>query len=453
MKLARPGFFVPAFVIAVTVLLRLGAAAQETNQPSPIDLPTALRLAGAQNLEIQIARERLNEAEAERSRAVERFFPWLAAGIGYHRRDGVAQAVPSGIISDAHFQSYSPGATVSAQLDLGDAIYNNLAARQTVKASSQALETQRQETSLSAAKAYFELAKARGLAEVAGAALKTSQNYQEQLRQAVAAGIAFKGDELRIQTQTKQYQIDLRQTLEQQRLAAVQLARILHLDSRVELVPQDTGQTRLTLFPPGSALDLLVTQALRSRPELKQSQALVSAARENRNGAVYGPMIPSLNAQVFGGGLGGGPDSGPGNFGPEGDYFVGLSWRIGPGGLFDGGRIRASKARLSALELGAEKLKDDIVAEVVADLARVQSLSDQIALAEDKLTSAAETLNVTRQRKQYGVGVVLEDLLAQQDLDRARADYISLLAEFNKTQYHLSRSVGLPLDPASAPSK
>ena len=101
-------------------------------------------------------------------------------------------------------------------------------------------------------------------------------------------------------------------------IAAVNLARILHLDSRVELVPQDTGLTRLTLIESGAAADALVEMALRSRPELKQSQALISAARQSQKGAVYGPLIPSLGAQIFGGGLGGGPDSGPSNLGAEG---------------------------------------------------------------------------------------------------------------------------------------
>jgi outer membrane protein TolC len=427
-------------------------AAQETNKVYPIDLPSALHLAGAQNLEIQIARERLKEAEADRTSAIERFFPWIAPGVSYHRRDGVAQGIPSGIISDAHFQSYSPGMSIAAQMDLGDAIYKNLAAKQLVKASDHALETQRQDTIFGAARAYFDLAKARGLVEVANAALKTSQDYEQQLHQAVAAGIAFKGDELRIQTQTKQYQISLRQAIEQQRVAGVELARILHLDSRVELVAQDTGQTRLTLFEPNSVLDPLVNQALRSRPELKESQALISAARENKSGAIYGPVIPSFNAQAFGGGLGGGPDGGPSNFGAEGDYLVGISWRIGPGGLFDSGRIRASKARLNSTQLTDAKLKDDIIAQVVAALARLQSVSDQITLAENKLAFATETLRVTNERKQYGVGVVLEDLQAQQDLDRARSDYVNLLAEYNKAQYTLSRAIGsLPGSDSGSP--
>ena len=88
-------------------------AAQATNGAVyPIDLPTALRLAGARNLDIQIAREALNEAEANRKSAVEQFFPWIAPGFGYHRRDGEAQAVPAGVNSSTHFQSYSPGAAL-----------------------------------------------------------------------------------------------------------------------------------------------------------------------------------------------------------------------------------------------------------------------------------------------------------------------------------------------------
>jgi outer membrane protein TolC len=429
--------------MALLALSGLATRAETTNASVyPIDLPTALRLAGAQNLEIQIARERLSEAEADRSSALERFFPWVAPSIGYHRRDGVAQAVPAGTISDAHFQSYSPGVALTAQMDLGDAIYKSLVAKQLVRASDQALEAQRQDVSLTAASGYFDLAKAKALAGVAADALKTSQDYEQQLHRAVEAGIAFKGDELRVQTQTKQYQIVLRQAMERQRVGAVDLARILHLDPRVELVPQDSGLARLTLVDTNSSANVLVARALSSRPELKQSGALVAAARDSRNGAVYGPLIPSVGAQAFGGGLGGGPDGGPSHFGAEGDYLVGLSWRIGPGGLFDPGRTHATKARLAQAELGDTKLRDDVVAQVVASLARVQSLSDQIELAEGKLAFAAETLRVTHERKQFGVGVVLEDLQAQQDLARARADYLDAIAEFNKAQYGLSTAVG-----------
>lgn len=408
----------------------------------PIDLPATLRLAGARNLDIQIARESLNEAEANRQSAVEQFFPWVAPGVGYHRRDGVAQSVPSGVISDAHFQSYSPGAALSAQMVLGDAIYNSLAAKQMVKASDQALETQRQDTIFSAAQGYFDLVKAKALIDVTRQAIQISREYQQELHLAVNAGIAFKGDELRVQTQTEQYNIALQQTLEQQRTAAVNLAQILHLDARVELVPVDAGLAPLKLFPTNASVNELVAQAFGSRPELRQSQAFLAATRAAKNGAVYGPLIPSLGAQVFGGALGGGPDGGPSNLGAEGDYTLGLSWRIGPGGLFDSGRVNASKARLAAAQFTEFKLRDAIIAQVVTSLVRVNSTAVQIDLAERNLNTASETLRLTRQRKQYGVGVVLEDIQAQQALTQARSDYVTAVAENDKAQYELSRATG-----------
>jgi outer membrane protein TolC len=434
----------PIAGLLLALSLGLGRAQPTNDAPYPIDLPTTLRLVGAQNLDIQIARERLNEAEANRVSALEQFFPWIAAGVSYHRRDGVAQAVPSGIISDAHYQSYAPGGALSAQVAIGDAIYNSLAAKQLVKASDHALEAQRLDATLQAAQGYFDLAAATALADVEQEALKTSQDYQNQLQTAVAAGIVFKGDLLRVQTQTEHYAIALQRAQERQRVAGAKLALTLHLDSRVELVPQAPTLVPLTLFPTNAPLDALVAQALQFRPELKQSQALLLAARAAKNGTVYGPLIPSLGGQAFGGGLGGGPDGGPNTFAAEGDYVVGLSWRIGPGGLFDSGRINASKARLATVELGEAKLRDFITTQVVTNLVRVQSLSAQIALAQQTLASASETLRLTRERKQYGVGVVLEDIQAQQDLTQARADYFIALAEYNKAQYGLSTAVGGP---------
>jgi outer membrane protein TolC len=421
--------------------ISVSAQTPDTNS-LPIDLPTALRLVGARNLDIKIAQENLNEAQANHEIAAQQFFPWVAPGITYHRRGGVSQASPSGNISDANYQSYSPGVTAVAKLDLGNAIYSSLASRQLVKASDQALDTQRQDATLTAAQAYFDLVKAKALVGVVSEAVKISQDYQQQLHEAVATGIAFKGDELRVQTQTGHYQIALQQALEQRRVAAVSLARVLQLDSKVDLAPLDTGLVSLTLSPTNASMDALVAQAMRDRPELKQNHALLAAAHAEKNGAVYGPLIPSVGAQVFGGGLGGGPDGSSGTFDGMADYIVGLSWQIGPGGLFDSGRIKASKARLAITKLAESKVKDAITSQVVDAFVAADSTSAQIQLAGRNLDLASETLQLTKQRKQFGVGIVLEDIQAQQALTQARSDYVAAIAEFNKAQYALSRAIG-----------
>jgi outer membrane protein TolC len=408
----------------------------------PIDLPTALQLAGARNLDVRIARERLAEAKANHDSARLQFFPWVSAGIVYRRHDGLAQSTEGDIV-DVTKQSYAPGAALTAQWDLGDAIYRKLAARQLEHAADHALEAQRQDTVLAAARDYFELALAQASVGVTRDALRISTNYEAQVQAAVQAGIAFKGDALRVSVQAERHRLALRQAVEQQRIAAARLAQTLHLDPSVELVARAPDLVPLTLTETNAALNALVQQALSARPELKQSQALVEAARENKNGTVYGPLIPSVGAQAFGGALGGGRDGDTGNFGDQQDYFVGVGWRIGPGGLFDFSRQRAAKARLNSTRIGAEKLHDDIVRQVVEAFTRLQSQSEQINMARRGLAAAEEGLQLAQQRKEFGVGIVLENIQAEQDWTRARLEYLRVIAAFNQTQYALAKAAGL----------
>lgn len=408
----------------------------------PIDLPTALQLAGAQNLDVKIARERLAEAKANNESALLQFFPWLNAGISYRRHDGLTQSTEGDIV-DVNKQTYAPGAALIAQWDLSDAIYKKLAAKQLEHAAGHAFEAQRQHSITFAAWDYFDLAFAQAAVGVAREAVRIATNYEAQVKSAVEAGIAFKGDLLRVSVQAERNRAALRQATEQQRIAAARLAQTLHLDPSVELVARDTDLVPLTLIETNAALNSLVQQALLARPELKQSQALVEAARENKNGTVYGPLIPSIGMQAFGGGLGGGRNGDTGNFGDQQDYFVGIGWRIGPGGIFDFPRQRAAKARLNSARLFVDKAHDEVTRQVVEAFTRLQSQSEQMSIARRALTAAEEGLRLAHQRQEFGVGIVLENILAEQDLTRSRTDYLKAIAEFNKAQYGLSKAVGV----------
>src|SRR5262249_44013353 len=151
--------------------------------------------------------------------------------------------------------------------------------------------------------------------EVALEAVRISTNYAGQVQQAVGAGIAFKGDLLRVQVQSERDLLILRQAEEQRRIAAARLAQTLHLDSAVELGPAHSEAVPLSLVDTNASLDSLVAQAVASRSELKESRALADAAQTAKEGAVYGPLIPTLGAQVFVGGLGGGKDGSSSTFG------------------------------------------------------------------------------------------------------------------------------------------
>src|SRR5439155_11979288 len=342
-----------------------------------------------------------------------------------------------GSILDVHKESYSVGPTISGQLDLGDAIYKRLAARQLVKAANFSLAAQQQDTLLSAAQDYFDLLKAQAAIGVAQEAVRISSGYGEQVQQAVGAGVAFKGDVLRVQVETERNRLTLRQAQERQESAAARLAQTLHLQSGTRVEARTDELVPLALVDTNALLEMLVSKALGSRPELSQIKAVQEAARDARNGALYGPLIPSVGAQVFVGGLGGGKDGSSSKFGESEDYQVSLGWRIGPGGLLDRGRIRAGEARLQIAELNRQKLLDDVKRQEIEAYSRVQSLSDQLAKARRTVYAEEDTLQLTRQRKEFAVGAVLENIQAEQELTRTRLDYLNAIAEYDKAHYGL----------------
>jgi outer membrane protein TolC len=125
-----------------------------------IDLPTALRLAGADNVEVSIAREKVAEARASGDAAKARFFPWITPSLVVRRHDANVQAV-NGPVIDADKQSFAAGVALNAQVDLGEARFQELAARQHVRAAEAALAGRQRDAALRAAVAYFDLARAR----------------------------------------------------------------------------------------------------------------------------------------------------------------------------------------------------------------------------------------------------------------------------------------------------
>jgi outer membrane protein TolC len=416
-------------------------SAESTNHVYPIDLATTMKLAGARNLDVQIARQRLAEARATREAAVWSFLPTVSPGLSYRRHDNLIQTVEGRMI-ETEKESYTVGPTVTAQVDLGEAIFRELAARQLLKAADYALESQRQESLAVAAQNYFDLLRASAAIEVAREAVRISTNYAAQVERATGAGIAFKGDQLRVQVQTEKNRQVLRRAQEQERVAAARLAQVLHLERAVELRSRPDELVPLKLVDAQAALATLVQQALNSRPEVKESRSRIAAAKDARSGAVYGPLIPSAGAQVFAGGLGGSMNGTSGTFGESEDYLVTLGWKIGPGGLFDRSRVRLAESRLNIAQLSGEKLGDEITRQVIEAQTHFQSSADQLEIVRRAVRAADEALQLTNSRKEFGVGAVLENILAEEELTGSRLELLNVVTEYNKAQFAVQRALG-----------
>ena len=279
----------------------LGVGAQEAVRSEPIDLPTVLRLAGAQNIDVAIAEARLKEARAAADSSTWALFPTISPGVGYRNHTGQAQSF-AGPVSEVGKESVTAGATLSLSLDLGEATYRRLAAQQTARASAFGLDAQRQQTVQQATLAYFELTQSHHAVALLEDAVKSAQDYQAQIGKAVRLGLAFKGDELRASAQVSRLELRLRQAQDQRRSDGARLAQLLRLKIAEALMPADDRPLALTLVDGRRKLDELVKGALAKRPELQEAGALRAAAEHQDDAARYAPLYPTLGAQVFAGG-------------------------------------------------------------------------------------------------------------------------------------------------------
>lgn len=436
----RPHLFACASAaLALAAAATVTAFAAET--PLPMDLAEVLRLAGARSIDIEIAKEETRLARAESKQANERFFPWLAPGFGYRRHEG-ALADVQGLVTDIDKESYDAGATLHAQVDLGDALFASRAARQRVAATERRLDATAQDAVLEAVSRYLDLLLAQVNVDVFRQAETVSAEYGTQLARAVEAGVASRAEELRVEVQTARNRFAREEAEEEALVASARLAQVLRVDPAATIVASRDDVAAVTLVPTELPLDALLTHALASRGEVLENEARVAAAGEGRKGAVYGPLIPTVGVEVSAGSLGGGPDGARDDQDGFLDQTAGLRWRIGPGGLFDFGRIDAADARLRRVELEGTRLRDVVSREVVEARARALALARRTATASAALATSERAFALSRERRELGIDVVLENIQAEQELTRTRGDYLATVVEATRAQYRLLRALG-----------
>ncbi len=434
---------------AAAAALLLGSALSQAEEPpappsgtvQQIDLATALRLAGLNNLDLALVRTAEQQAAAANDAATLRFVPSVTVGETFAHRSGADQQT-SGAMLEVDKSLYRRGATVGLSLELGDAIFSKLAARQLQAAAAQDVESQHNDTLLAAAGAYFDLVNAVAERDIAAEAVQISKQYQSELERAVGIGLTNRSEALRVAVQTQQAEVTLRGAEAQVRTSGARLDTVLRLDPAIVLAPAERLVVPPTLVTLDTPLTRLLETALRQRPELKASAAAVDAAEKQRTGAKYGPLIPSLGAVALYGQARGGPSGLLDTYRATHDYAVGLSWRLGPGGLFDFSRTEAADARLSRQRFVDEKLRESIREQVVSAFTSAQAAQEQMRLAGHGVELARRSLQLTLQRREFGVYAVTEVIQAQQDFTRARSSYATALVRYAKAQYALARAVG-----------
>lgn len=437
-------------------------ATEPSEKPLPINLPTALQLAGVRPLDIAVASERIRLAAAQLDQARVLWLPTLYLGVDYFRHDGRIQNV-EGNLFDTSKSALLIGGGPSAVFGITDALFAPLAARQIIRARQAELQTARNDALLAVAEAYFSVQQARG--ELAGAqdAACRTEEVLRRTQELAPGGLVPEVEVVRARTELGHRLQVLDAARERWQVASADLVRVLRLEPAAVIQPLEAPHLQVMLVPPDQSVDDLITVGLTNRPELATQQALVQATLVRLRQERLRPLIPSVLLRgaatnpagtLAGGAFGGGRNESLSNFGARGDFDIQVLWELQNLGFGNRARVEERRAenRLSVLELF--RIQDRVAAEVVQAHAQVRSAAARVGKAENALKDAVDSANKNLeglgQTKRLGGNVLLlvirpqEVIAAIQALAQAYNDYYGAVADYDRAQFRLYHAVGHP---------
>ncbi len=310
-------------------------------------------------------------------------------------------------------------------------------ARAGIDAAQQGLERQRLKVSLEAITAYFHVLKARGFVKVMEDRLKALQSQRDDIAKMLERGVTTRVDLLRAETAVAAAQEELTKARNGEALALAALANAMGLPptTPLQLVASATiAEAPLPELP--TELTSAVEEALRQRPELRQVEAQLMAAREGVRVA-KSEQRPQVGLLVQ-------YDAERQTIMPDmGRWIAGIMVSLN---LFDGGGTKAAVDRaqeqVRQIEAIWDELRNGIALEVTNAFLTVQSAKERVKTAEAAVATAEEGLRLVRLGYQNGVNTITDFLAAQAELTQAQIALVVALTDLRVAEAQLWFALG-----------
>lgn len=430
----------------------------------PIDLPSALALAGANNLQIAIAAERVNQAAARLAGARALWIPSLVAGPVYNNHSGRIQDTEGNVLEVSRSSLFAGGGAVLGDspatggangparmfvdLSLVDAIFEPLSARQLVRASAADRNSTFNDTLLQVAVGYLSLARAQARVAIAEEATRNADELAKITRNFAEIGHGLQADADRAQIEAASRRRDVWQAREEVAVISAELARLLRLDPAVRLQAADENPMPLEFVERSTPVYALIDQAVSARPEIASAGAQRDAAAIRSRQEQLRPWVPNLYAGVSGGGFGGSDGSDIDNFGGRADFDVAALWQVENLGFGNSARQREQRSLARQASLAIQQTRDVIATEVTQAYERIQMRGRQIEVTRPPVESAVQAVSLNMEGIRDGELRPIEIQQAIGALAAARSQYLDAVIDYNAAQLQLLRAVGRPPDVA-----
>jgi len=425
----------------------------------PIDLNSALRLAGVQNPQLMIARQRVVEAAALRQLAAAQILPSLNLGMNYDSHTGPLQQSNGNILSVNRSALYVgagsgavaagtvsiPGVVLEGNVAVG--VYGYLMSRQVVAQRQFATLAIRNQTFLQTSLAYSELLRAEGRRAVALQVRDEAKRVADLTAAYAKAGQGRDADAHRALTELESRETDLIAAEGDILKASAQLCYVLNLDPSIRLHPTDSQVVPHPIVPDPMPVSQLIALGLLNRPELKERRAAIQEAFLALEGSKVLPFSPTVLIGYSSGGFGGGSNLVRpvfGGFGGRSDFDVMAFWTLQNLGVGNASMINLAKARLGVTRYQEIAILDQVRAEVAEAYAKTHARFAQIATSERAVRSGTRGFREDLLRIENSVAPAIETVDSLRLLARARYAYLDSIVDYDRAQFELYVALGQP---------
>jgi outer membrane protein TolC len=414
----------------------------ETAQPAegrvvPISLDTVLRLAQAQNNQIQLARVRLQEAFVDQSLAHKRWLPDLFVGTTYNRHEGGIQDFQGNLIHSS-YGAVLGGMQVSSTLDPRDVLLKGVEAQRKIWQQKGELSKLTSDNLLDAATTYIDLLAGRAGEAVSRVAEERLEVLLTQTRNLAEIDKGVRVEVSRVETELSAEKGLTRKLREGMRGATAKLTYLLGLGPDCDLLTVERQLVPFELVDAQQPVQLLVEQAYARGPGVRELEGLLQLIDEARARA-EGPQkwLPTLQLFMNEGAFGAGPGSRL-DWDNRWDMLLNVRWNLTDFLTARERRQQADMKRQQA-QLGYQDLRAKLTLGVTEAREAALSGAEQVRLAEQRIGHAEEALaqSENRFREHVKGGSASEVLLAIRTLAGARLEYVQTVRDLDKAQLRL----------------
>ncbi len=398
-----------------------------------IDLDTAVVTALENNRAVKISEYEYREAEAAVREAAAAKNPSASLSMEASRGSKIDEKTGLTPIS----VGYSDGLKVSWPLWTGGNVEGKIAkARANRDAKEESLYLQEATTKLNAITSYYQYIKTLWLADVAKESMDNLSGHLKNVEQQYKAGIVAKLDVLSSNVSLADAKQSYITADNAKRLAEASLNNVMRLPLNTKLTPK-TKEFPEPEFTITMEEALAIADAYRW--EIAQAQYNIKAAQGDLRSAKSG-YLPTL---AVGGNYSWKDTEFPGFKNRTWGVAATLSWSLFDGGATDAKILSANNA-IKVAEEKLAKAREEVALEVRQDYLNVVAAKEKIRATEAAVEKAEEAFKIASIRYKSGVGINLDVLDAQLNLNNAKTNYIGALYDYNVGLATLEKALGFP---------